>query len=196
MNIFRKNVAPFKYYSDGTGRDGYVLHEHGGLERNYKPLKNYHLKDFLRTPESGVFNFKADPLKEGVAVKTLYVSKKEFDRNQSIKALEKNIVRRLYYSEKHKFLGNKEKAPKKYTTMLRSYEDFPTINSNIKQEKDTFKDPDKFSDIALKLGRYDNIKLSSAERQLQNLTKRYLNKSANITNMKVFSTTGTNFNSK
>lgn len=44
----RKQAASLKYYSDGSGRDSYVLHESGGLEKNHKSLNEYQLKDFLR----------------------------------------------------------------------------------------------------------------------------------------------------
>jgi hypothetical protein len=43
-----KHVAPFKYLSDGSGRDGYVIFESGGLKRDHKGLNEFHLKDFLR----------------------------------------------------------------------------------------------------------------------------------------------------
>ena len=98
----RRNVAPFKYRSDGTGRDSYVLHEHGGLERDHKSLKNYHLKDFLRRPESHSYNFRSSPLREGINSKTLYFSKKEHDANIQVKSLEKSLAERLYYSYKPK----------------------------------------------------------------------------------------------
>src|SRR5690349_21670965 len=47
-----KYVAPFKYLSDGSGRDGYVIFNSGGLKREHRALNEFHLKDFLRTPES------------------------------------------------------------------------------------------------------------------------------------------------
>jgi len=99
----KRNVAPFKYRSDGTGRDSYVLYEHGGLERDHKSLKTYHLKDFLRRPETHSFNFRSSPLREGVNAKSLYISKKEFDSNVQIKSLENSLADRLFYSHKPKF---------------------------------------------------------------------------------------------
>ena len=93
----KRNVAPFKYRSDGTGRDNYVLHEHGGLEKDHKPLKNYHLKDFLRREGGNSVNFVANPMKEGIKAKTLYISKKEFNTIKNIKSLEKNLEDRLYH---------------------------------------------------------------------------------------------------
>jgi hypothetical protein len=99
----RKNVAPLKYRSDGSGRDGYILHEHGGLEKDYKPLKEYHPKDFLRTPESCIYNFKSNIKKNGNMAKTVYVSKEEFCLNNTLKSIEKGLVNRLYWAEKPKF---------------------------------------------------------------------------------------------
>ncbi len=96
-------MAPFKYYSDGSGRDSYVIHQSGGLKRDHKSMQSYHLKDFLRTPESAIFNFKASPMKEGVSIKTKYITKKEFDQNVQVKRLEKDLSKRLYYDEKRKF---------------------------------------------------------------------------------------------
>jgi hypothetical protein len=103
----RKHVAPFKYISDGSGRDGYVIFESGGLKRDHKALSQYHLKDFLRTPESCIFNFKRNPSRDGISAKTHYVSKAEFECNQDIKNVEKGVIKRLYTNEKHKFLGAK-----------------------------------------------------------------------------------------
>ena len=105
QSIYRsvgKYPASFNYYSDGTGRDSYVLAHDGGLKRDYKSMRTYHLKDFLRTPESCIFNFKSSPMKEGVSPKTSYLSKNEFNQNMFIKKLEKDLIRRLYHSEDHK----------------------------------------------------------------------------------------------
>ena len=65
-------------------------------------MHSYHLKDFLRTPESCIFNFRASPMKEGISMKTLYVSKQEYEQNLSLKSLEKDLNRRLYYQSKQK----------------------------------------------------------------------------------------------
>lgn len=95
---------PFTYYSDGSGRDSYILKNNAGLKKNFVSLSQYHLKDFLRTPDSCIFNFKCNPLKEGIRCKTLYVSQKEFNKNNHIKSIEKGLKTRLYKNEKHKFI--------------------------------------------------------------------------------------------
>jgi hypothetical protein len=102
----RKNVAPLKYRSDGSGRDGYILYEHGGLERDYKPLKEYHPKDFLRTPQSCIYNYKSNLKTNGKMAKTVYVSKDELILNNTIKSVEKGLINRLYWEEKPKFTRN------------------------------------------------------------------------------------------
>ncbi len=92
----KRNIAPFKYRPDGTGRDKYIIHEHGGLEKDHKPLLNYQLKDFLRTEGGNKVNFTLSPIQEGVRPKTLYISKKEYSVIKNIKILEKNLEERLY----------------------------------------------------------------------------------------------------
>jgi hypothetical protein len=99
-----KNVAPFKYISDGSGRDGYVIHESGGLKRDNKSLSQFHLKDFLRTPESCIFQFHSNRTSTGKSANTIYISKQEHLLNQSKKSLERDLINRLYSKEKHKFL--------------------------------------------------------------------------------------------
>ena len=77
------------------------------MKRDHKALRNFHLKDFLRTPESAIFNFRASPLKEGTSLKTMYISKREFDQNLQLKKVEKGLKERLYYGEQHKFINVK-----------------------------------------------------------------------------------------
>jgi hypothetical protein len=130
----RKNVAPLKYRSDGSGRDGYILHEHGGLERDYKPLKEYHPKDFLRTPSSCIYKFKSNLKSNGSMAKTVYVSKEELNFNNTIKNMEKRLINRLYWSEKPKFTRNvKINCQRKETAKNYGY-DF-NINTNSYDNK-------------------------------------------------------------
>ena len=100
----KKNVDPFKYRSDGSGRDGYVLFEHGGLERDYKSLKEYQPQDFLRTPDSYRLRSKPSSLGEWSKCKTFYCSKEESNLNKKIRKIEKDLVSRLYWEEKPKFI--------------------------------------------------------------------------------------------
>ncbi len=100
-----KHIAPpFKYNSDGSGRDSYVIWESGGLKKDHKPLNQYHLKDFLRNAEIS----RGKPAKlldsQGRVITTRYLSKFEMSQNYELKKLEKGLVDRLYIKEKHKFI--------------------------------------------------------------------------------------------
>ncbi len=123
----KKNVAPFKYYSDGSGRDSYVIHESGGLKRDHKPLSNYHLKDFLRTAKTAATTFR--PVTD--YGKVTFVTPRQFQQNKQTKKLEKGLTQRLYYSELSKL--SPSRCEKKYKDMLRSYGSgesfFPKIKS-------------------------------------------------------------------
>jgi hypothetical protein len=121
-----KHVAPFKYHSNGTGRDGYIISESGGLKRDQKALNEYHLKDFLRTPQSCIFKFHSNVNRNGSLAKTHYVSKAELDTNQQIKKIEKGIIDRLY---------NKEKSKKFNLNMKKSNIELPEIEVESKYAK-------------------------------------------------------------
>jgi hypothetical protein len=122
-------------------------------------MKTYHLKDFLRIPESSIFNFTAHPMKEGVAKKTLYVTKKEMVHNYQIKKLEHNLNTRLYYNTKNKQILKGPKYIKfklryqNYESMLRTYKtNFPCIQKSYKCEKlESF---ESFNNKLQKLNRY------------------------------------------
>ena len=50
-------AAPFKYQTDGSGRDSYISFNDGGLRINTKPLTNYHLSDFLRQDNNNLLEW-------------------------------------------------------------------------------------------------------------------------------------------
>lgn len=99
-----RQTAPFKYYSDGSGRDSYILLNSGGLVRESKPLSQYHLKDFLRTADSCILEYDNPMTKSGKLGRRHFVSKAEFKHNQMLKKNERGIIDRLYNKEKHKFI--------------------------------------------------------------------------------------------
>jgi hypothetical protein len=104
VRISGKNIAPFKYHSDGSGRDSYVLFRSGGLNNDFKALNEFHLKDTLRTPASCIFEFKDNPTRDGIRTNTVYVSKQEYEVNKILRKNETGIIKRLYTNEKHKFM--------------------------------------------------------------------------------------------
>jgi len=107
----KKNLASFKYHSDGTGRDSYVVHESGGLERNYKTLNSYHLVDFLRKKDYKPCNpiLLENKKKEGENIEQFFMTNKEQKHDQRLKSLQSDLINRLYNTETHKFINNEEK---------------------------------------------------------------------------------------
>lgn len=126
LRSINRQVAPFRYYSDGSGRDSYILINSGGLKRESKPLSKYHLKDFLRTAEQCVLEYKP------ANGKRHFVSRDEYRINQILKKNERGIIDRLYTKERYKFIpGFKEPqttknrtGPKKLLPTLSVGQDF------------------------------------------------------------------------
>ena len=102
-----KNIAPFRYYSDGSGRDKYIIHESGGLEKEFKSLNQYHLKDFLRVYPCNSSKGKFFNQTKTRDKQNFYLSKAEFKVNELKSKLQKDIIKRLYTDEKHKFINLK-----------------------------------------------------------------------------------------
>jgi len=98
LSSFR--TPPFKYRSDGKGRDSYIISNNGGLSYNNQSLKNCKLETYLRTD----YNF-YKPV-EFINNNNLkrFMSKKEYFHNLQIKKKEKELINRLYNKEKHKFI--------------------------------------------------------------------------------------------
>ena len=84
-HLLGHSTAPFKYHSDGSGRDVYILTDSGGLKRNYIPLKSYQLQDFLRTQHDNT----RSQLKH-------FASQKEININKHKRYIEKGLIGRLY----------------------------------------------------------------------------------------------------
>ncbi len=97
-------AAPFKYLSDGSGRDSYISCNDGGLKLNSKPLTNYHLIDFLRGDNNNFLEWNRTGTNWN---KRHYMSKAEIKHNKLVKKIENGVVDRLYNKEKHKFIKDK-----------------------------------------------------------------------------------------
>ena len=93
-------AAPFKYYSDGSGRDSYVL-RYPGLRRDQKPLISYHLSDFLRNDSV-----------DKHSSKNLFLSKAEIRENKLRKLHERRMIKRLYSKPLEKILFKREEEKK------------------------------------------------------------------------------------
>jgi hypothetical protein len=97
-------AAPFKYLSDGSGRDSYISCNDGGLKLNSKPLTNYHLIDFLRGDNDNFLEWNRTGTNWN---KKHYMSKAEIKHNKLVKKIENGVIDRLYNKEKHKFIKDK-----------------------------------------------------------------------------------------
>lgn len=93
-------ASPFKYYSDGTGRDQYVFAN--GLSHDDKPLASFRLTDFLRSSYEGR-TFR----RHG------YLSQAEKNFNRQKKMLERRMIKRLYTDPLKKILEKKKMTEEK-----------------------------------------------------------------------------------
>lgn len=117
------SAAPFRYYSDGTGRDSYVLDHDGGLKHDTKPLSNYHLTDFLRTGDQYIYE--TPDIKKnsnGVRINTHFMGKNEFIHNQILMENQKRVIKNLYTMPMIKQKQQKLHLKKKYLPYLRIYD--------------------------------------------------------------------------
>lgn len=71
--------------------------EHAGLERDVKSLSSFHLQDFLRKYEPTSSSSRYHDFKP------VWMNKKEFINLKTTNAIQKNVIKRLYYDEKPKF---------------------------------------------------------------------------------------------
>ena len=118
--------APFKYYSDGSGRDTYIIYNEGGLVKGFTPYNAMNLSNYLRHYEnvSGC----CSPSRG----KKPFLSQSEIKTQTLLGRIQKNVVGRLYDKEKQKFLPHlKKKLQMRNINMF--YLDVPTKHG-IKKE--------------------------------------------------------------
>ena len=158
-----RQPAPFKYHSDGSGRDSYVVHDSGGLIRSFSPANRIGLGSYLR--ESRPHN----------GIKKIFLSKDEEKNEKLLYKIQKNVVGRLYDNYRKGTIKKLKVSPSmsnynkfglthQQDTMLRSYstknmsktsigffkrpDSMPTIrnvrlNLNIQYKRDKFKNKNK-----------------------------------------------------
>ena len=115
-------ASPFKYYSDGTGRDQYVFAN--GLSHDDKPLASFRLTDFLRSSYEGR-TFR----RHG------YLSQAEKNFNRQKKMLERRMIKRLYTDPLKKILEKKEKELEDIKVSVKEKENYyNNIINNFKEE--------------------------------------------------------------
>ena len=83
-------AAPFNYYSDGRGRDTYVIKNNAGLVKEFNPLANRQvLAKYLRKD----IVFSSDNKKRKKRIFLTYDDRRNFLKDREIQT---NVVRRLY----------------------------------------------------------------------------------------------------
>jgi len=100
----KKDASAIKYRSDGTGRDSYVIDGSGGLISEFNSTAGFKLGNILRKYNK----LPNRPIK----VNTMYITKKELFHLRDSKKHENNLINRLYYQEKPKFVKSKEDPEK------------------------------------------------------------------------------------
>lgn len=108
-----RNPPPFKYWSDGSGRDSYISYNEGGLVQKFTANNSIELSSYLRNDNS--VNNRS---KRG------FMGKAEKKEQRILKGIERNVTKRLYEKDKRKYLPLLRKTfcfNNNRDTMLRSY---------------------------------------------------------------------------
>ena len=140
-------AAPFKYYSDGAGRDSYILRG-TGLSHDEKPLASYKLTDFLRT-SNGPFKHKGP----------FALSQAEIRFNKRLKSLENRMIKRLYSQPLKKILDKKKVTEEKMKddgvkdVNFRESENFDNYDKNLEKNETLEND----NDVNLALGKSKKV---------------------------------------
>lgn len=95
--VFRrinKTSWTFKYKSDGSGRDSYVLCGSGGLQTEYRPPTSF--KNTLRGGYVGAEN---TGYASGSDLNVKYISKGEHEIIKRLSKIQNNVTKRLYTSQ-------------------------------------------------------------------------------------------------
>ena len=168
-------AAPFKYYSDGTGRDSYVFDN--GLTRNDKPLFAYKLTDFLRNNQTNrTFG------------KKVYLSQGEKKFNKQRRNLENRMIRRLYTQPLEKILQKKKATEEKTkdngevdVNLRDENANFETYN-NVYEGNEVLKNDNDLDDAMMKSQKVGKYELQEERKNLHKKNKhQYLRTSYNIT---------------
>ena len=113
-------AAPFNYYSDGTGRDTYVIKDNAGLVKEFTPLANRQiLSQYLR--KNMPISYKKKPKNIKLFLTPSY--KQYFLKSQNI---QKKVVHRLYNQCLEKF---KQRMKSSYYNSKDSLKNFFNIQS-------------------------------------------------------------------
>ena len=101
-----KKIPPsWNYHADGTGRDGYVLYDCGGL------IHRFH------SPNNNLFRNNDDNLINNNHYKNIFLSRDERIYKNKLNKIQNDLLQRLYYKPKRefKFLHKENSAPNIFT---------------------------------------------------------------------------------
>lgn len=143
-------AASLHYRSDGSGRDSYIIENDGGLVRSFCPMSRFQLKDILRTPDKGVFNYSSNANCQGLRKKILYVSRGQIRRNDHLRNVEKGLINRLYTKEKEKISERQSPTKTEYwkaKTVFPKYETERVFIEPLKTETDFEKVKGKYKKV-------------------------------------------------
>ena len=103
FHSLRRIPPTWKYHADGTGRDGYVLYDYGGLIHRFDPIDRNN--SYLRSSN--------DDIMSKTHYKKNFLSKDEILYRHKLNQIQNGLVKRLYYKPKRelKFLHKDNSAP-------------------------------------------------------------------------------------
>ena len=103
FHSLRRIPPTWKYHADGTGRDGYVLHDYGGFIHRFDPIDRNN--SYLRSSN--------DDIMSKTHYKNNFLSKDEILYRHKLNQIQNGLVKRLYYKPKRelKFLHKDNSAP-------------------------------------------------------------------------------------
>ena len=123
-------AAPFNYYSDGRGRDTYVIKNNAGLVKEFNPLANRQiLSKYLRRDN---IPFSYD---KKIKFKNVFLTPSDKENYLKMNEIQNNVVNRLYdqcldkFREKMKCQSPLTKDSFNSYNSLNNSNNFPNINS-------------------------------------------------------------------
>ena len=146
-------AAPINYYSDGNGRDGYVVYFNAGLVKEFKPLANKQvLSQYLR--ENSGSNSRKKKQK-------VTLSSMEKLNLLKCKQIQKNVVDRLYDQCIEKFCKKNNARPVSAKSALFKNKFFNTDNN--------FKIKDDLNNSPIKINKKNTAKIMKSNENCDEL---------------------------
>lgn len=131
-----KRIPPsWNYHADGTGRDGYVLYDCGGL------IHRFH------SPESFLFRSNDNLYYNNNPNKNNFLTKDEILYKKKINKIQNDLLKRLYYKPKreNKFMYKESSAPNIfYKKRLAPIDEKFSYNDNL-QNNDTLYNNERYN---------------------------------------------------